>query len=61
MKFKMRIYYDSKVAVCTVIPDEDTIKHLGKETVSKILNNGKIEFVEEVSQNVHIAKESKDV
>jgi len=47
MKFRVRIYYDSKVVVGKIIPDEDTIEYLGKENIIKILKNGKIEFVKE--------------
>ena len=47
MKFKVRIYYDSKVVVGKIIPDEDSIKHLGKENVRKVLKYGRIDFIEE--------------
>ncbi len=46
MKFRVRIYYDSKVVVGKIIPDDDTIEYLGRKNITNILKNGKIEFVE---------------
>ena len=48
MKIRIRVYHDSKVAVFNVIPDKDTIEHLGEEIVLQILKNGRIESVHEV-------------
>lgn len=49
MKARIRVYYDSKIAVFNVVPDEDSIKYLGEEVVFEILRNGKIESVKEAS------------